>query len=51
MQYPVIPQVRLTSAGAVSHQLGKWWKIQLRQGSANGACGAYSIMMALLVLD
>ncbi len=50
MQYHLIPQVRLTTGGAVSYQRGRWHHIHLRQGSVDGACGAYSILMALLVL-
>ena len=44
MQYKLIPQVYLTAAGAVSNQAGTLQEIHLRQGSADGACGAYSIM-------
>ena len=50
MQYQLIPQVRLKPNGAVSCQDGKWKQVHLQQGSVDGACGAYSIMMTLLVL-
>lgn len=50
MQYHLIPQVRLKLEGAVSYQDGKLKQVHLRQGSVDGACGAYSIMMTLLVL-
>lgn len=50
MQYQLIPQILLTTAGAVSNQDGALQEIHLRQGSVDGACGAYSIMMTLLIL-
>ena len=50
MQYQLIPQILLTSTGAVSNKDGAPQEIHLRQGSADGACGAYSVMMTLLIL-
>ncbi|WP_215137722.1 hypothetical protein [Hymenobacter sp. ISL-91] len=40
----------LTTAGAVSVQNNILQAVHLRQGSADGACGAYSVMMTLLIL-
>lgn len=50
MAFHTIKQLQLQGIGPVSLQAKKWRSVHLTQGSVDGACGPYSVMMALLIL-
>jgi hypothetical protein len=48
--FHTITQIRLTSPGPESLQARRWHLIHLTQGSLDGACGPYSVVIVLLIL-
>ena len=50
MPIHLLPQIRLTANGPVTKQARHWRSVHLTQGNLDGACGPYSVMMALLLL-
>lgn len=50
MPFHVLPRLRLTPTGPHSLQAKRWRPVHLTQGSLDGACGPYSVVMVLLIL-
>lgn len=47
-QLKVLNQIRISDIGPINE---KGWPIHLQQGSLDGACGIYSLIMALMICD
>lgn len=50
MPIHLLPQIRFSADGPETWQGRKWRSVHLAQGSLDGACGPYSVIMALLLL-
>ena len=50
MPIHLLPQIRFTAGRPETWQARKWRLVHLAQGNLDGACGPYSVMMALLLL-
>lgn len=50
MTIHLLPQIRLAVSGPETWQARRWRPVHLTQGHLDGACGPYSVIMALLLL-